>query len=296
MNKIKIFLFTHDKKNGKYLGEKQLIYNGIIKNKKTEIVNKISKCKYIFLDFRDINKLTVIFLRKHRLFRKTIIIDFRDNPNEIFNLPVLKYFKRSVVNKNKLKFVNYNKKIIPISYCVKQEIINSPKFDNIDYENRNIDLSIFFKINNKKENRMNVTKFIKNNFKDLKKHVGVIGENGKVGRNTIQDKYYDKMLNSKIIVTCNPHNWEGDYRLFEALATGALVFVDKMLTPKKNKFINGEHLIYYDMKNLNELKDKILYYLENETERIRIAKNGNEFVKKFHKPSDRINEIISCLS
>ena len=151
MNKIKIFLFTHNKKNGKYLGEKQLIYDGIINNKKTEIVNKISRCKYIFLDFRDINKLTVKFLRKHRLFRKTIIIDFRDNPNEIFNLPFLKYFKRSVVNKNNLKFVNYNKKIIPISYCVKQEIINSPKFNKINYENRNIDLSIFFKINNKKK-------------------------------------------------------------------------------------------------------------------------------------------------
>ena len=32
---------------------------------------------------------------------------------------------------------------------------------------------------------------------------------------------------AKIVVTCNPSHSEGDFRTFEALASGALVFVDE---------------------------------------------------------------------
>mgnify|MGYP001288080589 CR=1 FL=1 len=46
-----------------------------------------------------------------------------------------------------------------------------------------------------------------------------------IGRNSIQMDYYEKMFHSKIVVTCNPDNWEGDYRTWEALSTGSLVFV-----------------------------------------------------------------------
>lgn len=46
------------------------------------------------------------------------------------------------------------------------------------------------------------------------------------------------MKNSKIIVICNPDNWEGDYRLFESLSCKCLVFSDKMITPVINNFID----------------------------------------------------------
>ena len=47
------------------------------------------------------------------------------------------------------------------------------------------------------------------------------------------------MLPSKIVVTCNPTGWEGDYRTWEALTSGALILVDKMITPLINPLITG---------------------------------------------------------
>ena len=54
-----------------------------------------------------------------------------------------------------------------------------------------------------------------------------MGKKGGVGRSTIQNAYFDKCKDSKIIVHCQPFGWEGDFRTFEALASGALVISDK---------------------------------------------------------------------
>jgi len=299
MSKIKIFIPVHSKKKGNFIGEKKVIYNGLLNNKKVILTNRISNCDYIFLDFRDVNPIFIKFLRKYKLLRKTVMIDFRDGKDDVFPFPVLKYFKRSIVDKSdirNLKIQKYRREIIPISYSIKEEILRMPEFKNIESNSRHIDISIFFQIKNPNRiYRDRVANFIKNNFSNLNIHVGVVGKIGEIGRNTIQKAYYNKMLHSKIVVTCNPNNWEGDYRLFEALASGALVFVDKMKTPIKNPFINGEHLIYYDILNLEELKEKILYYLEHNEERKKIALNGNEYAKKYHMARNRVDEILSHL-
>ena len=299
MSKIKIFIPVHSKKKGNFIGEKKVIYNGLLNNKKVILTNRISNCDYIFLDFRDVNPIFIKFLRKYKLLRKTVMIDFRDGKDDVFPFPVLKYFKRSIVDKSdirNLKIQKYRREIIPISYSIKEEILRMPEFKNIESNSRHIDISIFFQIKNPNRiYRDRVANFIKNNFSNLNIHVGVVGKIGENGRNTIQKAYYNKMLHSKIVVTCNPNNWEGDYRLFEALASGALVFVDKMKTPIKNPFINGEHLIYYDILNLEELKEKILYYLEHNEERKKIALNGNEYAKKYHMARNRVDEILSHL-
>jgi len=66
----------------------------------------------------------------------------------------------------------------------------------------------------------------------LRKHsvfVGLASAAGKHGRNVLQPEYVDALSGSQIVVTCNPDGWEGDSRLGEALASGALVFADVML-------------------------------------------------------------------
>ena len=85
------------------------------------------------------------------------------------------------------------------------------------------------------------------------------------------------------------------YITWEALSSGALVMVDKMLTPIVNPLIDKEHIIFYDKNNLDDLKQKIIFYLNNDNLREKIAKNGNDFVLKYHKTSDRIDEILSHL-
>ena len=100
------------------------------------------------------------------------------------------------------------------------------------------------------------------------------------------------MLNSKIVVTCNPTHWEGDWRLFEALSCSPLVMVDEMTTPVKNGFIDGEHLIYFSINKLDDLFAKIVYHLENLDNSQTIATSGYRHALKYHTAKNRMDEIL----
>ena len=59
----------------------------------------------------------------------------------------------------------------------------------------------------------------------------VVGDTGG-HRKTVDASYFGWMRSAQIVVTCNPSHWDGDFRLFEALASGALVFTDELHTPQ----------------------------------------------------------------
>lgn len=68
-----------------------------------------------------------------------------------------------------------------------------------------------------------------------------------------------------------------------------------MITPINNNLKNKKHLIFYKKNDFFKLKQKILFYLENKDLARKIAKTGTDFALKYHKPSDRIDEILSYL-
>ena len=74
---------------------------------------------------------------------------------------------------------------------------------------------------------------------------------------------------------------------------GNLVLCDKMLLPSKMKYPleNKKHLVYYS--NPEELEYLINYYMNNETERNKIGKEGRDYCLKYHKFSDRVVEVLS---
>ena len=126
MNEKLIFI---ENVNVNMMGEKKnILYNGLLANINVLITKDIDLCDYIFLDFRDFNKIKNY---KSDYLKKLVVIDYRDDPNKVFNTKCLKYFKRSIVNKKNMKLINYNREIIPISYCLKQEVL---QFKNLqDY-------------------------------------------------------------------------------------------------------------------------------------------------------------------
>ena len=73
-----------------------------------------------------------------------------------------------------------------------------------------------------------------------------VGEVNHAQRKTISRQYLDINRRAKILVTCNPSNWEGDFRTWEAMASGALVFVDEMHVPIESPLRHREHVILYD--------------------------------------------------
>jgi len=111
-------------------------------------------------------------------------------------------------------------------------------------------------------------------------------------------EYFKILRRSRIVVTCNPSEHEGDHRTWEAFANGALVFVDRTLTPLRYPLIDGEHCIFYELNNrgLSNLRKKIYYFLEHTEEADTIAKAGHKFTMKYHRTTNRIDEILDVIT
>lgn len=101
---------------------------------------------------------------------KLIIIDYSDT-TKIKNIKNKFYFKRSCVNKNNLTFIKNN--TIPISFCLKQEVLDFSFITNTS--ERDYDISVFFDLYKNiggSTFRYKIAKFINDNFKNYKIKVG----------------------------------------------------------------------------------------------------------------------------
>jgi hypothetical protein len=258
---------------------------------------------YMLLDFRH-------FIRRpkrwktHLFPKKTIFADYSDDPRLRFRAArrVRHYFKRSVVRYDtdgRPSFVDYPRTIVPISYAITREYLERAVPPGWD-DHRPIDVSCFFEpAKGTTLSRQTVAERISNPSRQHARaqdrwstRVGLTGKIGVEGRNNFQEEYFDQMRRTRVVVTCNRvPDWEGDYRLFEALASGAMVMVNTMLTPVRNRFIDCRHLVCF--RNLDDLEDKLYYYLENEDQRLAVAQRGFDHAMKHHKVSDRIEEMVA---
>eukprot|EP00980_Cylindrotheca_fusiformis_P002999 scaffold692_cov118-Cylindrotheca_fusiformis.AAC.21 len=103
------------------------------------------------------------------------------------------------------------------------------------------------------------------------------------------ETYVRALLQSKIVVVTQRDEWEDHYRLYESLASGALVLTDPMLV-MPHGLANGTNLLVY--RNVKELKSLARYYLKHETEREAIAKRGFAMVMGRHRSWHRMEEIL----
>jgi len=155
-------------------------------------------------------------------------------------------------------------------------------------------------------------------------YIGTFGSGGPFSG--FDDSYLEVLANSKIIVTANPAPWEGefrlsdptvvcefflemywgvesyinvgattgDFRLWEALLSGALVFVDEMaiLHWMPHSFKHKKHLIVYDPTNQTEFDNLLEYYVMNEAEAEAIGRSGYEHTLAHHMTTDRVSYIL----
>ncbi len=242
---------------------------------------------------------------KDRFKGKTIMLDYDDNPNMIYDADDFRwklYFKRSYVDRQNKQAMDYGHfPVLPTAYCVVNDMVEVP--EGYEYE-RNIAISCLFEdavidIPCFKSARGRLLKFAKKLANDhcLPMQIGTVSECGPVGRSGTNKRYKECLFDSKIILHANPDTWEGDCRTWEGLCSGALVFVDRMYAPIKNPLIDGEHLIYYDFTDdgMKALEQKIIYYLKHDQEREQIGTQGREFVLAHHRSINRVNEIIDEL-
>jgi len=116
---------------------------------------------------------------------------------------------------------------------------------------------------------------------------------GYSGSNWPQD-YLKQLSSTRIIVTCNPNDWEGDFRLWESMLSGALVFVDHMyvMTLLPNRLEHKKHLILYNSQNQTEFNGLLHYYYTHPDEAAEIAAAGHLHTLKHHMPRHRVDWIL----
>ena len=100
------------------------------------------------------------------------------------------------------------------------------------------------------------------------------------------------MHNAKIIVTVNPADWEGDFRTWESLAAGALVFVDPLMVPHPYPLRDGVHIVYFSSHNKTELWEKLDLYMNDPARRERVAVNGYLYAMKYHRTINLVDYML----
>ena len=95
----------------------------------------------------------------------------------------------------------------------------------------------------------------------------------------------------------NPAEWEGDFRLWESLLSGALVFVDKLHAFERlpHPLVDGEHFIVYDLEDKARFMERLHYYLAHPVEARKIAKAGQRQARLYHMAANRIDFLLNSL-
>lgn len=305
---MKIYFFWPFKNQNKPASgstESYEFYNALEKMEDIKLVESFDDADFVIymmalrncpMPWHKVNELNMEIVNKMKESNspeRDIIIDYNDwidtrnVPEDKLNL-VGKYFKRSMVKKEQgisKEIIKYSREIIPILYGIRSDFINYDK--NFEFVKYNYDICCMF---NGGGGFRSIIPNIVNKYQG-KKFIGRVDCHNRYG--VVNTEYFKILKTSKIIVTANPPNWEGDFRLWEALLMGNLVLCDKMLLPSKMKYPleNKKHLVYYS--NPQELEYLINYYMNNETERNKIAKEGRDYCLKYHKFSDRVLEVLS---
>lgn len=166
----------------------------------------------------------------------------------------------------------------------------------IEELNRTIDVSYFWDLVNytRRDSHLRdlVYRILKNMERDrpdLNMMLGVRGQTAIAGRRKVSNVYVDTLLQSKIVVVTQRDHWEDQYRLFEAIVSGAMVMTDKMLSlPRGLK--DGESVVEYTGND--DLRNKLNYYLTHRDERVAIAKRGRYVAMSNHRSWLHMEEIV----
>jgi len=114
-----------------------------------------------------------------------------------------------------------------------------------------------------------------------------------VTRRILHSNHVNIINQSKIIITSN-NLWQSlSMRYTEVLACQSFLLADKPEDFERFGFVDGNHLVIYN--DLNDMVDKIKYYLSHNREREKIAKSGRNFVLKYHTTDVRVKQFTDIV-
>ena len=255
-----------------------------------------------------------------------IVLDYKDE-QKLWHpeLRVLAHFKRNMSIREHgrpLGVVDYNPHVVHFSpYCVREDVVE--EMSKYSEHTRDMDVCCFFEPNDdnwsqhipmhyergyalrdtveKNVGWCGTRKLAASTLKMAQKwygcgykmHIGKTGGGQTEGRRSPQEDYCRLMATTKIIVTATPDGWEGDYRLMEAISSGALVLHNRMALPPHG-LVDGEHWVIYD--DHIDMLEKVYYYMTNQEEASTIGKTGRDYVLQNHKPHHRVESWLRTVN
>lgn len=112
-------------------------------------------------------------------------------------------------------------------------------------------------------------------------------------KRTQHEKYVDKINSSKICITSNNKFRSLSIKYYEILACGSFLLADEPEDLLELGFVPDKHLVIY--KGLDDLKDKIYYYLAHGKALRTIANQGMDFVRENHNNDIRIKQFTEIV-
>jgi len=290
---IKIYYVPSQKITREYL----LIKQGLQNHPNVELVDAFDPADFVFLFYATLkhNPEKVSYFPPEKL----VFIDYHDKPTTTFDVDCLAYFKRSwvelayegdvMIKRSPPRPANYHPINLAImdEFCIEEDYI------------RDVRLSCTIRPHKRHPGRPQVLKLLRDLNIEGNTQIGELNSGSMDRFNDSDMRAYFKLLKrSNLIVTCNPSKHEGDHRTWEAFASGAMVFVDRMYIPMKHPLVSGKHCIIYDIsdRGLELLRNELQYYLANPAKAEEIAMEGHAFTMKYHRTKNRIDNILDVIT
>lgn len=111
-----------------------------------------------------------------------------------------------------------------------------------------------------------------------------------IGDRIFGDEYLRVLSQSKIIFNCSQYQ-ELNPRVFEVTQMEALLFMEDNNQVIQDYLPDREGCVLYNASNLKEL---LIYYLENEGERLKVAQKGHQLIQEYsyQRQFDKFFEIL----
>lgn len=87
-----------------------------------------------------------------------------------------------------------------------------------------------------------------------------------------------------------------NFRVFEAMMSGAMLLTEHAGHGLSDLFENNKHLVLYEKGNVQEAAEKISYYLQNPNQALTIGEAGRKLVCEKHLAKHRAQNILDNLS
>ena len=108
-------------------------------------------------------------------------------------------------------------------------------------------------------------------------------------------EFYEPYRSAKIVIN-QAVRGDLNFRVFEAMACGALLLTPSPTVGLEDLFTDGRDLVLYERDNFAVAAEKIRYFLSHEDERSRIAYSGWELVRSKHSNGARVDTLLELLN